>query len=185
MPDPAQDDDKLPRGGAVPWPVVAIAGWAIPGLGHILLGERIRGVLIGLTVLAMFLGGVLLGGVRIIEFPDNGSSLPIGAPKPNLVAQLLSQPVFIAQACTGPIALAAGSVSWKLAHDPNTARLISHSRIYDLGMLYTAIAGALNLLALVDAAARSGTKAVLRDRDEPATLAPSSPASSSTVQPAT
>jgi len=41
--------------------------WAIPGAGHMLLGRWIRGVVIFVTVGALFWGGVLVGGVLTVD----------------------------------------------------------------------------------------------------------------------
>lgn len=39
----------------------------LPGLGHIARGERKRGVLACVSVLAMFFGGMLIGGIDVID----------------------------------------------------------------------------------------------------------------------
>ncbi len=43
------------------WLIGAIA-WAVPGMGHIWLGRSTRGLIIGGTVILMFLWGLWLGG---------------------------------------------------------------------------------------------------------------------------
>src|SRR5690606_39442388 len=40
---------------------------AVPGAGHIYLGEARRGVLAAIGVLGLFFGGMLLGGVDVID----------------------------------------------------------------------------------------------------------------------
>lgn len=44
--------------------------YLIPGMGHILLGERTRGVLFLVTIHLLFASGMLLAGVRAINPPD-------------------------------------------------------------------------------------------------------------------
>ena len=39
----------------------------LPGLGHIARGEKKRGLLAGAAVLAMFFGGMLIGGIDVID----------------------------------------------------------------------------------------------------------------------
>lgn len=39
----------------------------LPGLGHIARGEKKRGLLAGFAVLAMFFGGMLIGGIDVID----------------------------------------------------------------------------------------------------------------------
>jgi hypothetical protein len=140
----------------MPWPIVLIAGFVLPGAGHFLLGERKRGVLIGFAVVLLFVAGLLVGGVRVVELPDFTT-------RGNLLSQLLAQPAFLGQFFAGPLALMAGYLSKLLAADPTTTAIVSHSRIYDIGMLYTAIAGALNLLAIVDSTSRSAAGTPPRD----------------------
>lgn len=45
----------------------AAAGWLVPGLGHYLLGDRGRGLVIGATILALWLGGLFIGGLSAID----------------------------------------------------------------------------------------------------------------------
>lgn len=137
------------------WPVVMVGGFLLPGAAHFLRGERLRGVIIGTTILLLFTAGVLFGGIRIVEFPPSNG--------PNLLARLLAQPAFIGQFFAGPIAFIAGYASQHAAANPATAGIMSHSRLYDLSMLYTAIAGALNLMAIIDATARSFAQEPPRD----------------------
>ena len=44
--------------------------WLVPGLGHWVLGQRSRAVILAVGIGSLWLGGVLLGGVgvQIVEF---------------------------------------------------------------------------------------------------------------------
>src|SRR5882724_11904983 len=53
----------------VPPSLVAIAGWLLPGSGYWLLGERKRGMIVGITILSLYVAGLLVAGVRVIEVP--------------------------------------------------------------------------------------------------------------------
>jgi hypothetical protein len=44
-----------------PW-VIGFIAWLVPGLGHILQGRTLRGTLGGLTILSMFILGIIIGG---------------------------------------------------------------------------------------------------------------------------
>lgn len=44
-----------------PW-LIGFAAWLVPGLGHILQGRTVRGVLSGITILLMFVLGIMIGG---------------------------------------------------------------------------------------------------------------------------
>ena len=48
---------------------MAIAAWLIPGSGYLLLGQRGRGLGVGITIITLFLLGILVAGVRVIEVP--------------------------------------------------------------------------------------------------------------------
>lgn len=48
-------------------PVAGAATWALPGLGHVLLGQPRRGAAIAAGVLGLFLGGLLLGGIDTVD----------------------------------------------------------------------------------------------------------------------
>lgn len=44
-----------------PW-LIGFTAWLVPGLGHILQGRTARGVLSGITILLMFVLGIMIGG---------------------------------------------------------------------------------------------------------------------------
>ena len=77
--------------------------------------------------------------------------------------EIANKPWFVGQILAGPICLAAARVSTTAAHtpivtphgsEPGLPR--SHARIGEIGTLYTAVAGMLNLLAIIDSAYRAG-----------------------------
>ena len=79
--------------------------------------------------------------------------------------ELRSKPWSIAQVMIGPIDLLCDwwSVAASQPADPSNPQLgpigaRSHSRLNELGVLYTAIAGMLNLLAIIDCSHRAGQK---------------------------
>src|SRR5688572_13547949 len=45
-----------------PWPVAVLAGWVLPGAGHLLLRRTGRGILVFVSVLVMFLLGLMMRG---------------------------------------------------------------------------------------------------------------------------
>ena len=75
------------------------------------------------------------------------------------------KPWFVGQILCGPIALAASAVSIHAARptaaavaasdSPVQTVAISHARSWEIGTLYTAVAGMLNLLAMIDSAFRA------------------------------
>ena len=131
-----------PSSSSVPPPVVALATWIVPGSGYWLIGQRARALTVGITIIILFILGMLIGGVRVVDVPNGVLSTPV-----NAVSQ---KPWFVGQILAGPITLIASSIG----HDD--AYYASHSRVNEIGTLYTAVAGMLNLLAIIDAAYRAG-----------------------------
>jgi hypothetical protein len=60
------NDSRLPH---VPAPLVAICAWLVPGSGYFLIGQLGRALVIGTTIIVLFLAGILIAGVRVIEVP--------------------------------------------------------------------------------------------------------------------
>ncbi|MBX3354191.1 MAG: hypothetical protein KF724_00660 [Phycisphaeraceae bacterium] len=140
--------------------IAFVLGWAFPGLGHWWLGERRRGLLVGAGVLGLFLGGLLIGGIDAVDQREDG-------------------PWFLAQAWNGPIAFVADFANERLLQQdpPRVGELIASPgpalapggppsevkiNIYkgvgvvnDIGMLYIALGGLMNLVAMLDAASRA------------------------------
>jgi hypothetical protein len=155
--------------------VVAVTGWLVPGMGYVLLGERVRGFVIMATVVAMYISGLLIAGIRVIDVPGydkNGFEDRIDASgrrverstdsdylngqwallSGDFVSEIAAKPWYVGQIFAGPINLLASVVSVYEA----TANLpMTHARLQEIGTLYTAIAGMLNLLAILDSSSRA------------------------------
>src|SRR5438105_5403066 len=130
------------RNPSMPPPVIALAGWLMPGAGYWLIGQRARAATVGLTILAIFVLGTLISGIRVVQAPDlTGTG--------TLPQRIFNRPWFIPQVVTGPIALAAAWTSDQLAQSQYRS-IESKARLAEIGTLYTAIAGMLNLLTIVD-----------------------------------
>jgi len=134
-----------------PPPVVAIAGWLVPGLGYCMLGQRLRGTVIGVTIVLLFVAGLVIGGLHVIDAPT-GLTIPL----------IFQKPWFICQIMTGPICAASSFLAnhWGTYIDPASGKQMigvafSHARVNEIGVLYTAIAGMLNLMAVIDSSYRS------------------------------
>lgn len=124
----------------VPAPVVALANWLVPGMGYLLIGQIARGLAVGLSILGLFVAGILIGGVHVIDPPNF-------VPGVSRVASVLQKPWYIGQFLSGAIGLYCGRIG--------PGQPASHARVSDIGTLYTAVAGMLNLIATIDAAYRS------------------------------
>ena len=115
---------------------VSLAGflaWLVPGLGHLYLGQRRRGVILLVVIGATFWSGVAIGGVTDTLDPHRRTAW------------------FMAQISTGVHALAA--LGWKeVLADQQTAYCW---RAEEVAVVYAGVAGLLNLLAILDALARA------------------------------
>lgn len=121
-------------------PIVALAGWLVPGSGYLLIGQRPRGLVVGISIIVLFLLGLLIGGMKVIDPAADYS---------NLYKAIVDKPWFIAQILAGPITLVAALIG----RGPQF--IMSHVRVNEIGTLYTAIAGMLNLLAIIDSTSRA------------------------------
>lgn len=141
--------------------LVALAGWVVPGLGYLLVGERWRALVAGLAILVLIMLGVLIGGVRVVELPGYDSSgnaiLIKGTNQWVLTARpfptLMSEVWFVPQILNGPVTLIIGQQSLSLTRSGVATKM--HGRLDDIGVLYVAIAGVLNLLVIIDSAHRA------------------------------
>jgi hypothetical protein len=122
-------------------PVAAILAWLLPGLGHWFIGERARGAIFFIVVSATFWGGVAVGGVRTTVAPtENGAWIA-------------------AQLCLGPQTFLA--LYWN--HRLETASKAEGAKdLYraawpasSIAVVYSGVAGLLNLLVIIDALARA------------------------------
>ena len=191
------------RRSSVSLPAVVVLAWLIPGGGYFLIGQRARAVTAGVAIIALFLAGIAVGGIRIMDPPgwgqygymtqlvqrfdrrqqqleDEYTRIEPSSPDeqrdpteddrdqpagPALLhqpmAELADKPWYVGQILCGPITLAASAVSVSAAHPSAGAPEqetwpSSHSRSWEIGALYTAVAGMLNLLVIIDSAHRAG-----------------------------
>ena len=52
-----------------PPPLVAVAGWLIPGAGYWLIGQHARAKIVFVGIVLLYVLGLLVAGVRVIEVP--------------------------------------------------------------------------------------------------------------------
>jgi len=124
-------------------PVAALCAWLLPGLGHWLIGEKRRAVILGGAIGALWLSGLLIGGLSIIDLQKyqwwfcgqmlTAPSVAVeGARHAGLIAERSENVVY------------AGHTGFWRSYEP------SFGRPAEQGILYTALAGMLNLLAVID-----------------------------------
>jgi len=144
-----------------------LAAAVLPGLGHVVRGERVRGVLAFAGVMLLFLTGLVAGGIDVVDRREDKFW-------------------FIGQACVGPLAF---GIDWYHQNhlkvvDPNPKGLVikgrtplrsaypnegrdrttglpvgggtppnikSIGKINEIGMLACTLAGMLNVIVIIDA----------------------------------
>jgi len=116
--------------------LLGLAGWLVPGLGHLLQGRWGRALLLGGTVWLCFLSGLWMGG-HLFSAGGNEQGLSALLQLPPMIANLGSGILYI--------------VSWffrvGFADDPAHAALAT----YEYGNTFLLVAGLLNYLAMLDA----------------------------------
>lgn len=106
-------------------PTAAAISWLLPGAGHVLAGQRSKGLLLGAAVLLMFAGGLALGHGHSVD-----------------------RPVFSlwwsAQSFCG-----IGVVFSSLVTAPTV--MTSYPEMLDLGVIMCTMAGLMNMMVMTDA----------------------------------
>lgn len=119
----------------------AIASWVLPGLGHLLVGDRSRGIIFLVAITLTFWTGVAIGGVKNTISPNDRTLW------------------FAGQICAGGHSLAAlawGScIGTPVQSGQHPARIIGYGRTEEVSVVYTAIAGMLNILVILDVLVRA------------------------------
>jgi hypothetical protein len=106
---------------------VLLAGWLVPGAGHLLLGKWVRALLLFVSILGMYVVGLGLAGK--VYTPNTGDMLDMLG--------------FAGQLGTGLLYLLARLFGWGAASVVNT--------LGDYGTKFLVVAGLLNIIAAVDA----------------------------------
>lgn len=152
-------------------PVAGVLALVLPGLGHFARGDRFRGVMIAIGVLGLFFGGLLIGGMSVV---DRSSLRPE------------TRISFIGQAFVGPIALGVNyyhqtklkvlvqetdrrtnrTIIRRAGPDENPRYRVSVGKMHELGVLAAILAGMLNFIVFLDALMPSLARR-RRRRDEP------------------
>ncbi len=107
--------------------IVLLAGWMVPGLGHLLLKKRIRASLIFVSILSMFFIGLALKGK--VYSPNT--------------AELLDMLNFVGDLGTGLL--------YVLARLFDLGQTSVQIAIADYGTKFIVVAGLLNIISAVDA----------------------------------
>lgn len=161
---PAHDHERAQAGFD---PLAGMLAWVLPGLGHIVGGRKARGVGVMVGVLGLFFGGLLIGGLTVVDRLSDRTETRLS---------------FYGMAFVGPVAIAIdrlhqagfkGVDPMRPAHAPRRHALPhetidngtirpagpgegpplrrSVGKVNEIGVLYCLIAGMLNFIAILDA----------------------------------
>ena len=129
-------------------PLVGLLAFLVPGLGHLYLGDRARGIIFCVVITVTFWGGVAIGGVR------------------STIDHKERKAWFLAQLCSGSNTLVIMGARFvaptRFTATPENGGLPkAYWPAEDIAVVYTGVAGLLNLLAILDALVRSETSSML------------------------
>lgn len=117
-------------------PLAVLLAWLVPGLGHIYLGHRVRGIILLVAISVTFWAGVAIGGVKSTVEPHQRTAW------------------FCAQLCTGVHAVATYAWGNQLRQaDPR--RGLAYWPAEEVAVVYSGVAGLLNLLVIMDVLVRA------------------------------
>jgi hypothetical protein len=154
-------------------PLAGLLAIVLPGLGHWFLGERARAVAIAAGVLGMFFGGILIGGIDVIDSREDtiwfvGEALVgplafgVDYAHQHHFKVFDEQPGPNGQMVRGPLrsarpdeTRAPGGKAVPAAAGQGPPNIKSLGRMNELGTLFATLAGMLNLIAILDAAFHS------------------------------
>lgn len=140
MPTKPPQSPQKPFRPTLDYVLTACSAWLIPGAGHVLLGYRVRGALLGASILGLFWFG------QALAMPAEGAR----DRTPMAVSRKVSPVFFGCQAGNGFSALLS-EVLWGKPHYDNRLEPIDIylPRHLNLGILFTSISGLLNLLVVL------------------------------------
>ncbi len=139
--------------------VAALWAWIIPGAGHFYQRRYAKGVIFLVCILFTYFFGLALGGGRVVyaSFRDNDFRwqyvLQLGVGAPALPALVQSYQVKNNKPTIWPHWMAPPEVMDVNGNDELAAWNYDYNSYFEMGTLYTMIAGLLNVLAIYDASA--------------------------------
>jgi hypothetical protein len=137
----------------------AFLAWLMPGLGHWYQGRRHKAIIFFVCILGTFVYGLYLGEGRVVyaSWRDNDRRLPylcqVGVGLPALPAIVQARRAKPIQFPIYEDFMAPPQVAPEGAAHPDELDILQKrlNRYWELGTVYTMIAGLLNILAIYDA----------------------------------
>lgn len=161
--NPASEADRASAGLD---PLAGLLAWVLPGLGHIVAGRRARGFGVMAGVLGLFLGGLLIGGITVVDSRSERTETRL-----SYFGMLFVGPVVIVVdrfhqsnfKGVDPMRPPHAARRHALPHEtiengairsagPGEAPPVRRSvgKVNEIGVLYCLIAGMLNFIAILD-----------------------------------
>ncbi|MCE9531080.1 MAG: hypothetical protein K8T89_08145 [Planctomycetes bacterium] len=159
--------------------IAGVLSYLIPGLGQILQGRIAKGVVFFVCLYALFFYGMFLGKWKNVYLPDTAERADRGNPVTRVANDLYNRPHFVGQFFIGAAAWPAiwqyiqfapnkdeGPFFGKMMRTPPPDKINrlqrEESKTWDLGWVYTVIAGVLNILVIYDAIAGPAFREIAR-----------------------
>lgn len=164
-------------------PAAGVLAWILPGLGHIISGRPARGFGVMVGVLGLFFGGLLIGGITVVDSRSERTETRL-----SYYGQVLVGPVvvivdrFHQSSFKGvdPLRPSHAPTRHALPHEtiengtirpanagegPPVRRSVG--KVNEIGVLYCLIAGMLNFIAILDALLPPGGQERRTDKGRP------------------
>src|SRR6516225_10302563 len=167
-------------------PLAGLLSYLVPGLGQIVQGRVTKGLFFMVSLYGMFFGGMCLGAWKNVYIPDSfhDNPLPIAKKLPPVVSDLYNRPQFLGQFWIGVAAwpaifqynhvtlpFADADPNWRNFQQAPPEHILKElqtdgDKNWDLGWVYTVIAGVLNVLVMYDAFAGPAFTASITANDQ-------------------
>ncbi len=140
-------------------PLAGFAAFVLPGLGHVLLGQFRRGILVCIGVLGLFFAGLFVGGIDAVDSQEDSlwyiAQVPTGLVTlgTNYIHQNSYKGIDPSMHAARRMPYPGESINEKgiIVSGGNPPAQRSLGRVHEMGILFTAVAGLLNVLAIIDA----------------------------------
>ncbi len=166
--DPDKSDEMIEIDLRNPW-VAGLLAWALPGMGHIYQGRTGKGILFFVCILGTFFYGMYVGGGKVVYAATDWEQqyrwqylcqLGVGLPSAPMLIQRErveddKDPLFNGFMAPPRLAVPPSTDdSGNTAQQPNELAkwIIDNHPFFELGTVYTVVAGLLNVLVICDAA---------------------------------
>lgn len=144
-------------------PVAGVLALLIPGMGHALLGLRVRGSRIAAGVLGLFAFGLLIGGIDAVDSREDrwwymGQALvgPTAWAVDTVHQSWFKHPArdssLPRKPAPGEVVTSEGTIEYGGAAAPEPRVRKGLGRVNEIGSLACALAGLMNAIAILDAA---------------------------------